>query len=593
MKLEEIEIIEFKSIIKEKISIHGDQLCLVGKNESGKSSVIQAISYLDILGEDFKVGLLNKTSEKYPNGMPIVTGVFRLDKEDNEKMLHFLSESMPISTQLKGLSKSDNSWMQIKRWGNGMSNTSIDITDKSSYALDLTKIITRKAELYTFLDNNIYPRIEYFEKEELLLEPAGSKELLAKDKKFETFRRLLRIGGCDDFNIFKTDDVSFLATFISRVESNLNCIFEKHYRQDKTIKIKLQTVAGDKICLIIQDGTGQSFTINERSPGFQYYFSFLVNKLYSRSVSEGRNTIFLLDEPGNNLHPQGAKDLLKSFDEISKDSQIIFTTHNPFLAIRNCVDSLAFVNKDSSEGTKVTRKTFLNKYQILRKELGIMLNDSFLIGDINLIVEGITEKLAFHRLFSFSRYQELEWINIYNADGVENTPQAINYLGINNLNLSGIVILDSDGAARKIRDVKHYKKNISQPNWEEIEINSVFNDKKDRTFEDLFPQNLYIEAFNQYCHSLSNLEVFEKEYQNLLVGNKITQPIIEEVIAHYKSFLPSDSKSTITKQDVIRTLLDNIEKLDESSQLSALDKIFKLVDKIIDAYRRIENHVSH
>jgi predicted ATP-dependent endonuclease of OLD family len=593
MKLKEIEIIEFKSIIRERIVMNSNQLCLVGKNESGKSSIIQAISYLDILEKDFVTGLINKNSVNYPDGMPIVAGVFKLSKEEYSKLFEKLSEFIPGSNHSKLPSESDNSLMQVKRWGNGISNISIDITDCISYGLNISQNVKEKANFHTFLHDNFYPKIEYFEKEELLIEPANVKELLSNDKKFETFRRLLRIAGCDNFNRLKTNDVSFLSTLISKFEANLNLIFEKHYKQDKSINIKLQSVFGDKLCLIIQDDTGGSFTIDERSPGFQYYFSFLVNKLYTKSINKNRNTIFLLDEPGNNLHPQGSKDLLKSFDEISKDSQIIFTTHNPFLTIRNCIDSLVFVNKDSNKGTKINQKTFLNKYQILRKELGIILNDSFLLGDINLVVEGNTEKLAFHRLFSLKKYQKLEWINIYNADGVSQIPQAVNYLGFNNLNLSGIVILDSDKEANDIRAIKHYKKNISRDNWEEIEINSVFNDKKLRTFEDLFPPEIYLAAFNSYCHSLSNLEIFEKEYQDLPVNLKIDTPIIDIVTHHYKSFLYADKKNTITKQDVIRILLDDIEQLDDESQSIALKKIFELIDKILEAYWRIEKHVNH
>jgi AAA15 family ATPase/GTPase len=324
MILEEIEIIEFKSIIKERITIPGNQLCLVGKNESGKSSIIQAISYLDILGENLDPIFLNKASAKYPDGMPVITGVFRLEKADCLKISNFLTGLIPNSVDLDRLINSENSWIQIKRWGNGISNVCVDITDKDSYVIKSSEITKRIADFYSFLFDDIYPRIEYFEKEELLIESASSKELSGNSKKFETFRRLLKIGGCDNFDRLKSSDASFLSTFISKTESSLNSIFEKHYKQDTSIRIKFQTISGDKICLVIQDGTGQSFSIDQRSPGFQYYFSFLVNKLYSQSISGGRNTIFLLDEPGNNLHPQGAKDLLKSFNEISKNSQIIF-----------------------------------------------------------------------------------------------------------------------------------------------------------------------------------------------------------------------------------------------------------------------------
>ncbi|MBK7307459.1 MAG: hypothetical protein IPI88_10755 [Chitinophagaceae bacterium] len=94
--------------------------------------------------------------------------------------------------------------------------------------------------------------------------------------------------------------------------------------------------------------------------------------------------------------------------------------------------------KKAGAGSKVNRKPFLNKYQLVRQELGIMLNDSFLIGDVNIVVEGNTEKLALHRLFYEPDFTNLQWLNIYNADGVNNVSQALNYLGKNNLNLSGL-----------------------------------------------------------------------------------------------------------------------------------------------------------
>ena len=89
----------------------------------------------------------------------------------------------------------------------------------------------------------------------------------------------------------------------------------------------------------------------------------------------------------------------------------------------------------------------------------------------------MTEKYSFHRLFNTEKYEELEWLNIYNADGVQNIPQALNYLGSKNLNLSGIAILDSDQEARNIQKGKKaqgYIKTIDNKSWFSIEINDVF-----------------------------------------------------------------------------------------------------------------------
>lgn len=593
MKLKSVEIYDFKSISYEKLEIQSNQICLVGKNESGKSSIISAISYLNILETELDTSLLNKGSERYPKGLPIIIGTFKLNKSVYSKLYKLVSEHISKEDLASLTKQSENCLLQIKRWGNGISNISISILSSGKFGLKLSDKISELAKFYDSFFKDIYPEIEYFENEDLLIEPSTIEELLGTDNKFETFRKLLFIGGCQDFNDLNNSDIGFVTTYLSNIETQLNKIFKKHYKQDQSINIKIVTAFGDKLNLIIRDSSDKSFSINERSPGFQYYFSFLVNKLYTKKVSANKNNIILLDEPGHSLHPKGAKDLLKSFDEISESSQILYTTHNPFLAVRNCVDSLIFVNKSANDGTKINKKPFLNKYQLLRRELGIMLNDSFLIGDINLVVEGNTEKLAFHRLFQFEKYRDLEWMNIYNADGVNNIPQAINYLGKNNLKLSGITILDSDSEANDVKKVKAYKNNIKENNWEEVEINAIFSDRKTRTFEDLFPQDLYVQAYNNYCNSLKTLEVFEKEFINFELTKEIETPIINTLSTHFKTFLPENSKSSITKQDVIRHLLDIVDEMPEKEQISSLSNAFKLCDRIKTNFLKIEKYANN
>ena len=593
MKLKSVEIYDFKSISYEKLEIQSNQICLVGKNESGKTSIISAISYLNILETELDTSLLNKGSERYPKGLPIIIGTFKLNKSVYSKLYKLVSEYTSKEDLASLTKQSENCLLQIKRWGNGISNISISILSSGKFGLKLSDKISELAKYYDSFFKDIYPEIEYFENEDLLIEPSTIEELLGTDSKFETFRKLLFIGGCQDFNDLNNSDIGFVTTYLSNIETQLNKIFKKHYKQDQSINIKIVTAFGDKLNLIIRDSSDKSFSINERSPGFQYYFSFLVNKLYTKKVSGNKNNIILLDEPGHSLHPKGAKDLLKSFDEISESSQILYTTHNPFLAVRNCVDSLIFVNKSANDGTKIKKKPFLNKYQLLRRELGIMLNDSFLIGDINLVVEGNTEKLAFHRLFQFEKYRDLEWMNIYNADGVNNIPQAINYLGKNNLKLSGIAIIDSDSEAEGIKKVKAYKNNIKENNWEEVEINAVFTNRKTRTFEDLFPQDLYVRAYNNYCNSLKTLEVFEKEFIDFELTKEIETPIINTLSTHYKTFLPENSKSSITKQDVIRHLLNIVDEMPEKEQTANLSNAFKLCDKIKSNFLKIEKYATN
>src|SRR5690606_8078377 len=155
---------------------------------------------------------------------------------------------------------------------------------------------------------------------------------------------------------------------------------------------------------------------------------------------------------------------------------------------------------------------------------------------------------------------------------VTNISQTLNYLGKNNLDLAGIAILDSDKEAVDEKKKKGFVNSMKSNKWSSIEINDVFTDHAERTFEDLFPQNLYITAFDEYCISIKDIAVFDKTYANCKSTEPIETPIIRHLEKHFFSFINEERKkqNSITKQDVIRIVLDNIETLDEKEKNEAL-----------------------
>jgi energy-coupling factor transporter ATP-binding protein EcfA2 len=69
---------------------------------------------------------------------------------------------------------------------------------------------------------------------------------------------------------------------------------------------------------------------SERSAGFVWFFSFLVH--FSQVRKQFGNVIILLDEPGLALHAKAQNDLLRYFRERLKPShQLLYTTHSPFM----------------------------------------------------------------------------------------------------------------------------------------------------------------------------------------------------------------------------------------------------------------------
>ncbi len=76
---------------------------------------------------------------------------------------------------------------------------------------------------------------------------------------------------------------------------------------------------------------GVTVSFDERSSGFVWFFSFLIWFSQVRRYF-GENLFILLDEPGLGLHARAQADLLRYINEKLKPSyQVIYTTHSPFM----------------------------------------------------------------------------------------------------------------------------------------------------------------------------------------------------------------------------------------------------------------------
>jgi predicted ATP-dependent endonuclease of OLD family len=76
----------------------------------------------------------------------------------------------------------------------------------------------------------------------------------------------------------------------------------------------------------VSDGESR-YAINERSLGFRWFFSFLLFTAFKKASE--RKTIFIFDEPAANLHAKAQAELLTSFSRIaSNGNKIIYSTHS-------------------------------------------------------------------------------------------------------------------------------------------------------------------------------------------------------------------------------------------------------------------------
>lgn len=131
-----------------------------------------------------------------------------------------------------------------------------------------------------------------------------------------------------------------------------------------------------------------------RSRGFQWFFSFIV----AFSKYEGNpNVIILLDEPGLGLHARAQGDFLRFIEEkLSSETQVIYTSHSPFVVNPKHLERVRLVEDLSSREKPDTGAKISTDVLSVRKDtlfplqaaLGYDLAQNLFIGGSNLVVEG-------------------------------------------------------------------------------------------------------------------------------------------------------------------------------------------------------------
>jgi ABC-type Mn2+/Zn2+ transport system ATPase subunit len=78
---------------------------------------------------------------------------------------------------------------------------------------------------------------------------------------------------------------------------------------------------------------GQSkYLLRERSAGFRWFFSFLLFTQFRKARNSGRPTIYLFDEPAANLHSGAQMKLLDGFKRICGENDlIVYSTHSHYM----------------------------------------------------------------------------------------------------------------------------------------------------------------------------------------------------------------------------------------------------------------------
>lgn len=459
MKLTGVKINNYKSFGEKENFLYVNNLnAIVGKNESGKSNLLEALSDVGFIGLSNEK-IFQKNNRKSNGNVKIELS---FETKDNEQFL-YKNYVGKVSVIIEDI----DTYKINKEFGEYIVNL-------KEYKEILDKILILKDEVPVNKQDNkekMIRLIEMFEKanEMIFVEPsfytnfcntlkATRNEQIIElielfDKminvleniymNFPNFIRIENIDLKDNYTIsdlkdeldeHNYDSVLYQLFYICNIDSNNlirvmesgqstrmreyqeeieKCInenfirkFNEFYSQEKLIfAIDIQS---NNLDIMIKSTAGAYLSYSERSNGFKWYISIFIQLLY-KSIISGKKTshILLIDEPGVYLHANAQKELRNLLEELSrKDEQIIYTTHSPFMLKDDDFLSIRALIKDDKGDSHIYNKITTipssekSRYETITPILyALGCSGSSEIAPshskLNIITEGITDYYCF------------------------------------------------------------------------------------------------------------------------------------------------------------------------------------------------------
>jgi len=448
----------------------------IGKNESGKTSTLEAIYSFSESGEYPDRDICNDIDYDSKSNVPIITLTFKITKSvaTDHYMFEEINGDFPIE-------------YQITKYADGHVE---DVT-----GLDIT---TPDPEFVYYNEYDLISDTLYFDED--------------SNKKNSTFRNLLRIGDLTEEDVIETSGLEHdqaIENAENKIEDRLNSGWSQ-----KDIKIKLSYDSVDNCLRVyiqdeIEDEERDLTHPSQRSEGFQWFFSFYVNMLAEVTEDSDGSKILLLDDPAVNLHPSGKQDWLDSLEEIAEEEQVIYTSHSPYLISKQYPSRIRTV-EDSPEGTKINADIFdadTGTLEPLRNALGIDLSASPFVSEGQLLVEGPSE---YYILSAVGTYMDkvldrdfIDWskISLMPVRGADDTIGKASWLESETLEY--LILLDSDDQGQAVAErIETHQGHIDDDRVQLLQRRPY---NEDVVIEDIFDPVLYLEATNEY-YSESNEE---------------------------------------------------------------------------------------
>jgi len=421
MKLVSVQITRYRSAEDSGlVGIEPDVTCLVGKNESGKTNILQALLRLNpadqgaVLDEvlDYPARLTRERRDAPADKqIPVVVATFRYDQGDVDEIEQELGLGALLSrefTVTKGYRTPaltiGHRWEEkaIARWLasqvelvpaaaaavtsqetlRGLLGALDALPEAPQAAQDLAariRAISERGIGGYLVDKFAWPRLPkfvYFADYDSMPAKISIPDLIARrdagtlERGEQALLSLLSKAAVKPEDFLQVDQHERLIRSLEIAGNDISDEVFKYWTQNKELEVKLQVLQPETGAVpplnqgpileirVYNKKHRVSVQFSERSRGFVWFFSFLsyFTELEHAATSD---LILLLDEPGLSLHGRAQHDLLDLIDDrLAPRHQVIYTTHSPFMVAADHLDRVRTVIDLDDQGTVVSSEIF-------------------------------------------------------------------------------------------------------------------------------------------------------------------------------------------------------------------------------------------
>lgn len=323
MKIKELNIKGYKSLVNLKILNPSPFTVFVGPNASGKSNIFEAVEFFGSLFKAHSEDVLNRFGSFSElanfNTINIPELAFTLLTDSEYKCNAILS---PEQSKTKLENSTGSKQTNSRSWKKGSTQT-VSSSNKSSINQNKNSELEKTPEFKTFIKNQ--SRI-FINREKLVREKINSDSKLSLDAS-NLEKVLKRILTTEDK---KAEFVEWLQLLIPGFD---------------TIEIKTEELSGSDNLLIYEKGTNKPFNKNLISDG-----TFNIISLLTVVFQSDEPQFLCIEEPENGLNPKVVKELVNLFREMCKKGHFIWiNTHSQSLVSQLKAEEIILVDKINGE----------------------------------------------------------------------------------------------------------------------------------------------------------------------------------------------------------------------------------------------------